>query len=288
LNYLVRKELAMPRGSKPGERRGGRQRGTPNKKTVLRNAAISAAAANPELTPLDFLRGVMRDPNASPDMRIKAAQAAAPYVHAKPLRGAHPGDPAEGATLLGETGVFTIDTAVAKALRDDYERLSYLGRKEAAPRKYGGPLSAAEADEESKLRTSIAEKARAIGCPAGYGATEAQRDRNRLHQLHCKRISPGGSLTGAEDTEEAHLVARVAAFDESPEGCGRRRMFELVLKKFGKSGLNAAEQNEFDSLQSLYPDQPDPDDPLRRSIEAWRKAIEQCSVQRAARHSRSR
>ena len=171
----------MPRGSKPGERRGGRQRGTPNKKTVLRNAAISAAAANPELTPLDFLRGVMRDQNASPDMRIKAAQAAAPYVHAKPLRGAHPGDPAEGATLLGETGAFTIDTAVAKTLRDDYERLSYLGRKQYTPRDYGGPLSAAEAVEESELRRSIAEKARAIGCPAGYGAREAHRDRNRVH-----------------------------------------------------------------------------------------------------------
>jgi len=35
----------MPRGSKPGERRGGRQRGTPNKKTSLRKAAIDAAAA---------------------------------------------------------------------------------------------------------------------------------------------------------------------------------------------------------------------------------------------------
>jgi hypothetical protein len=45
----------MPRGSGPGERRGGRQRGTPNKKTALRNAAITAAAANPNMTPLDFL-----------------------------------------------------------------------------------------------------------------------------------------------------------------------------------------------------------------------------------------
>lgn len=47
----------MPRGSKPGERRGGRQRGTPNKKTALRNAALAAAAANPEILPLEFLLG---------------------------------------------------------------------------------------------------------------------------------------------------------------------------------------------------------------------------------------
>src|SRR6202035_4727456 len=96
-------------------------------------------------------------------------------------------DPADGVTLLGETGAFTIDTTVAKALRDDHERLNYLVRKEAAPRVYGGPLSAAEADEESRLRRSIAEKARAIGCPAGYGSREARRDGNRLHKLNCKR-----------------------------------------------------------------------------------------------------
>jgi hypothetical protein len=51
----------MPRGSKPGERRGGRQRGTPNKKTAHKNAALAAAAANPDISPLDFLLGIMRD-----------------------------------------------------------------------------------------------------------------------------------------------------------------------------------------------------------------------------------
>jgi hypothetical protein len=50
----------MPRGSKPGERRGGRQKGTPNKKTVLRNAGLSAAAADPNVSPLDCLLNVMR------------------------------------------------------------------------------------------------------------------------------------------------------------------------------------------------------------------------------------
>lgn len=79
-------KIAMPRGSKPGERRGGRQRGTPNKKTALVNAAFAAATSNADLSPLDFLLGVMRDPSLSPDMRMKAAQAAAPYVHVKPER----------------------------------------------------------------------------------------------------------------------------------------------------------------------------------------------------------
>ncbi len=71
----------MPRGSKPGERRGGRQRGTPNKKTVLKDAVFSAAASHPNASPLDFMLGLMRDPKVPTDLRIEMAAAAAPFVH---------------------------------------------------------------------------------------------------------------------------------------------------------------------------------------------------------------
>src|ERR1700726_515010 len=255
----------MPRGSKPGERRGGRQRGTPNKKTALMNAAIDAAAANPAISPLDFLLGIMRDPNASSELRIRAAAQAAPFIHAKPGT-ARPGDPAGTAKLIDGTGAFAIDNAVAKALRDDYHRLGELLRK-----KCGDPLSAAEVEEESKLGECIVDRARAIGCRAGYGLKQAQKDSNRLHQLYCKRISPpscgGGALPDAEDAEEAQLRARVVAFDESPEGCARRRIRELEMQ-----WRSAVEQNELDNLRTLYPDLPlDPDDPLTEAIEAWRR-----------------
>jgi hypothetical protein len=232
------------------------------------NAAIATAAANPAMSPLDFLLGIMRDPNASSELRIRAAQAA-PFIHAKPGT-ARPGDPAGTAKLIDGTGAFTIDNAVAKALRDDYHRLGELVRK-----KCGNPLSAAELEEESNLRVSIGDRARAIGCPAGYGLKQAQQDNNRLHQLYCKRISPpscgGGALPDAEDAEEAQLTARVAAFEESPEGCARRRIRDLILQDF-REGRSVAEQNELDSLRTLYPDLPlDPDDPLTEALEAWRQ-----------------
>src|SRR5712671_2677089 len=57
----------MPRGSKQGEWRGGRGKGTPNKSTALKKAALSAASADPTTTPLQFLLGVMRDPTAHGD-----------------------------------------------------------------------------------------------------------------------------------------------------------------------------------------------------------------------------
>ena len=74
----------MPRGSKPGERRGGRKVGTPNKKTVLKNAAICAAVTGPDVSPLDFLLGLMRNPNLELEVRVTVAEVAFPYFHAKP------------------------------------------------------------------------------------------------------------------------------------------------------------------------------------------------------------
>ena len=89
----------MPRGSKPGERRGGRQPGTPNKTTALVSAAFDAATSSPDLSPLDFLLGIMRDSSMLPDWRMKAAQAALPYVHSKPPR-SRATDPAVSANQI--------------------------------------------------------------------------------------------------------------------------------------------------------------------------------------------
>ncbi len=74
----------MSRGSKPGERRGGRKLGTPNKKTLLRHAFIDAVAADPNLLPLDFLLRLMHQPTLPLAIRVKAAEEALPFVHAKP------------------------------------------------------------------------------------------------------------------------------------------------------------------------------------------------------------
>jgi hypothetical protein len=261
------RKIAMARGSKPGERRGGRQRGTPNKKTAHKNAALAAAAANPDISPLDFLLGIMRDPNVSSELRIKVAQAAAPFIHARPGT-ARSSDPATSAKPIDGVCDFTIDPVLARALRDDYERAGELLRKER-------PLSAAAEQELAWLRARITKTAKAIGCPAGYGLKQFKKDNARLHRLYCQRISPphcgGGALPEAEDAEEAQLRARVTAFDESPEGCARERIWHLVMQDF-RGGRSAAEQNELDKLKTLYPDlPPDPDDPNTEALEALRR-----------------
>jgi hypothetical protein len=67
----------MARGSQPGERRGGRQKGARNKATTAKAKAIAASG----LTPLDWMLSVLRDPTIDYDRRDKAARDAAPYVH---------------------------------------------------------------------------------------------------------------------------------------------------------------------------------------------------------------
>jgi len=67
----------MPRGSLPGERRGGRQKGTPNRATAAKAAAVAASG----LTPLDYMLSVLRDEAAPRSERMEAAVKAAPFVH---------------------------------------------------------------------------------------------------------------------------------------------------------------------------------------------------------------
>ena len=68
----------MPRGSKPGERRGGRRRGTPNKSTALKNAAFTAAVTDPNLMPLDFFLTLMRQADLPLEFRVTAAEQVLP------------------------------------------------------------------------------------------------------------------------------------------------------------------------------------------------------------------
>jgi hypothetical protein len=247
----------MPRGSKKGERRGGRRRGTPNKATVAKAAALASVSADPTITPLQFLLGVMRDPKAPTDLRIKVARAAA-QVQGK-LKNASVEDRAGDESTAGGRDGFIIDIAEAKVFRSMEHRLAVLLRKQAGPRENGGPPTAAEIVEETKLRAMIGERAQALVCPPGYGPGDALNDSNRLHQLHCKRLSPpscgGGELKGAEDEEEAFLTARVAAYRYSPEGRDRDRIRALEWKDISGC-LSPDEKAELDNLKLVYPENP--------------------------------
>ena len=79
----------MPQGSAPGERRGGRAPGTPNRATVERRMRAQAGlevAKRTGVMPLDIILTVAAGgPEADKisDRQLQAAIAAAPYVHPK-------------------------------------------------------------------------------------------------------------------------------------------------------------------------------------------------------------
>jgi hypothetical protein len=213
-------------------------------------------------------------------LRVKVAQAAAPFVHAKPGQ-PHPVDPMMNAKQIEGTSEFVIEPGLAQTLRDDSARLKQFALKEYSPSAHGGPLAPAEKEEEAMLRARITETARAIGCPANYGPREVLRDETRSHHFYCKRISPpscgGGALSEAEDAEEAQLTARVAAFEESPEGLARQRILELRYAGFSRR-LSSAETDELESLRKAYPDlPPDPNDPLKDAFEVYGRASDESS-----------
>jgi hypothetical protein len=179
-------------------------------------------------------------------------------------------------------GGFTVDPVLAGAVR---ELNDLLGSRDDLP---GQPQS----ERENQLHARIVERAKAIGCPAGYGAEQARKDGHRLEALLSKRRSPrrrGGpprnSLSAAEYAEEARLTWCIEAFDQSPEGRARERIAELESKSFsaryGGGEVSAAEQTELDHLRTLYPDLPlDPDDVMHQILikmnehEAKKRAME--------------
>ena len=68
----------MPRGAKPGQGRAGRPFGSKNRKTLLKQAALAAAAADPDISPKDLLLAVVRDPGTPMELRLQAARIVPP------------------------------------------------------------------------------------------------------------------------------------------------------------------------------------------------------------------
>lgn len=60
-----------------GKKTGGRTKGTPNKASAAKEAAIAASG----LTPLEFFLRLLRDEDQPLQVRLNAANSAAPYVH---------------------------------------------------------------------------------------------------------------------------------------------------------------------------------------------------------------
>ena len=71
----------MPRGSKRGERRGGRQRTTPNKRTALTDRILAAASEHPSASQHELFAIMVKDQALAADIQIAVRGNPCPPAH---------------------------------------------------------------------------------------------------------------------------------------------------------------------------------------------------------------
>jgi hypothetical protein len=79
----------MLRGSRPGERRGGRTRGTPNRRTILRDRILSIGLEHPAASQRVFLTKLVKDRKLPADTRIAVAPQSFPPKRRRSARTGH-------------------------------------------------------------------------------------------------------------------------------------------------------------------------------------------------------
>src|SRR5436309_11931250 len=94
----------MPRGSKPGERRGGRQRAIPNRRTVLTNRILAAAAGNPASTANELVLSLAQDQGLPADIRLAIARKASLFDSSRLMHDQTGAPNGKGSELKNKTG----------------------------------------------------------------------------------------------------------------------------------------------------------------------------------------
>jgi hypothetical protein len=110
----------MPRGSKPGEHRGGRTQGTKNKRTNELQKLIDEAKALGWVMPVEYMLYIL---NTGDDAAKRwAAEKAAPYCHPRPSE--PPQQPTVNINGPTEVRLVIIDHAEQSRHRDSARLLS--------------------------------------------------------------------------------------------------------------------------------------------------------------------
>jgi hypothetical protein len=103
----------MLRGSAPGERRGGRKRGTPNRRTILRDRILSIGLDDPAASQHAFLLKLVKDRKLPADTRIAVAPRCFPAKRTS--RAGRPRALAGSRTTVAEEALATGGSAVGSA-----------------------------------------------------------------------------------------------------------------------------------------------------------------------------
>jgi hypothetical protein len=199
--------------------------------------------------PLDFLLGVMHDPEAIPRHRVRVARIAARYMHQPRERPAH---------LVEDEFGFKIDPVVAKAVREVQALLAQAIREiesREEQKKRGEFLLPYPALYENKKRLDgrLREHLESIECPDGYGWLDLEKDEERLQRLAEQRGWSKGKLRPDDDAEQAYLMTRTEVYRRTPKHEAWCRLTKLEQARWEGGELTAAELSELDDLRAQFP-----------------------------------
>jgi hypothetical protein len=258
----------MPKGSKPGERRGGRQRATPNRRTVLADRILVAASENPTASRRQLLTILVKDRGLPADIRMAIARTQGSRASRSTEPRAESHGPAKNTAPVTLDVLFSIVQDVAASLSQrrtaaSEAALHFLrknparGWPGAIPDDCGFVISPKMAKEyrDSKLRlrellenpgselVAVAKRRNALRVrikmmlerlespsPDRYSITQWLNDKKWLLELAEKRASKV-VLTEEDDAEEAHRMARADSLRAGPEEAARKRLYELKEKE---------------------------------------------------------
>ena len=101
----------MPRGSNPGERRGGRAAGTPNKRTLDLRERLAERLGD-GWCPVVAMAEIAESKDAPLDLRLRALAEIAPYIHARRRPQAGPEDTTGLEALVASAVTISVTTGV--------------------------------------------------------------------------------------------------------------------------------------------------------------------------------
>jgi hypothetical protein len=211
---------------------------------------VNSDADSDNVTPLDFLLGVMKDADTPPTLRLRVAGIVAPYVHRKGEPNRADEAPTEMRVVDDPYG-FDADLVDKVASIDhDQEQLDatmpFPARRALYEVRTGKkiPKTAVQLELESR----IAEKQAALKCPSSYKELDSRQDRARLRDLDAE--SKIRSLTAAEEIEQRHLQARLEVYSWTPEAADCKQM--NFLKALSREARTPEQKEELARLEARY------------------------------------
>jgi hypothetical protein len=248
----------MPRGSKPGTKRGGRKRGTPNRRTILADRIFVAAAAHPVAGWQELLSVLMDDQALPADTRLVIAQKSRSAAARSNKARAKTTNAKSAATSSQKQAAVELDSLfrlARNASLTEEERRKAAARmarvllpatptgdpswSRAVADEYGFVISPKIASEYRDAKLLLQKLEDGNGSIRPGNVRQADKARARLAAIRRSLEPPPHSKYGRYRRHRSDQPVAQDQFEQD-----RKRLFELAHKRRSKIGLTQEEVAE--------------------------------------------